>query len=214
MLTSTPSAMGSSFCHLDMLACEVPLVKIEQAHAAVMSRIVARNQRIHRLGLHTTHEETQDIDHELKQIMRSIPSAWWLIPSSDGPLTEQDIADRVADLFAQINQYHLLIVLHLPFVMQRTERGYSTELSGPKSRAWNTSYSTQILADSGRQVLSRFVAYRRLSDLPFCCNGADFKAAIASISLLLAHINGHLLERENGLEHQRGHDLAMVKSRD
>jgi hypothetical protein len=208
-LSNPLSIMDNTFANEHLLATEVPLGKLERMHAVVMSAIISRNHRMCCEGVHSVYKETQDIDYELKRAMRSLPLKWWIIPKLSKTLTDIDTVEETARLLAQINQHYLLVLLHLPYIMQ-TDTSPTRDHVRSVSPSFNVAYNKLTALNSSRQILSRFMVFRTLSHVPFCCHGADFKAFCASMNLVLAHLNGHLLGRENMFEHQRPQDLAMV----
>ncbi|KAL6401672.1 hypothetical protein AUP68_15550 [Ilyonectria robusta] len=76
---------------------------------------------------------------------------------------------------------------------------------------FSDAHSIYTAATASRDVLSRFILYRKFNQVPSCCRAVDFKALTASATLLLAHLDGHRLDHANGLAHQRLQDLGLVQ---
>ena len=79
--------------------------------------------------------------------------------------------------------------------------GHSTELEYSKITCFNAS----------REILTRFIAHRSFNPMSSCSRPVDFFALLASMTLLLAHLDTHHhREATNFLAHQRLSDRAML----
>ncbi|TIA66547.1 hypothetical protein D6C77_00072 [Aureobasidium pullulans] len=120
--------------------------------------------------------ETQELDVLLEKAASDMPSQWWLMPDlSPGSCTESELARDTNRLMAQFSQYHLLIRLHLPYLMRSSFGGYGD-------------YSKMTAVNASRETLSRYLAFRVNNPAHFYCRGIDFLCFIAATVLCLAHI--------------------------
>jgi len=118
--------------------------------------------------------------------------------------------EETAKLFAQMNHYNLLTVVHLPYLMHGPGAQATPRRTGPSALPPDYTYSRLTALTASRELLSRFIVFRNLNHVSSCCRSAEFKAFTASVALLLAHLDGHRLGRANILAHQRLQDLGMV----
>ncbi|KAJ4149020.1 hypothetical protein NW754_000456 [Fusarium falciforme] len=201
------AAADDSFVSSRVMAADVPVGRLERMHTIIMGRLISRNQRI-TAAHHTTQalqselEETDSIDQELQRVLRQFPGHWWLSPHlCDLTTGAIDSLEETSRLLAQVNQANLLLLLHLPYAIQ----GFSS------SPQLDYAYNMHNTIKASRDVLSRFVLYRKFNQVPSCCRAVDSKALTASASLVLAHLDGHRLGRANVLMHQRLEDLGLVQ---
>ncbi|WAO84794.1 Fungal-trans domain-containing protein [Fusarium falciforme] len=201
------AAADDSFVSSRVMAADVPVGRLERMHTIIMGRLISRNQRIsaaHHLtqALQSELEETDSIDQELQRVLRQFPGHWWLSPHlCDLTTGAIDSLEETSRLLAQVNQANLLLLLHLPYAIQ----GFSS------SPQLDYAYNIHNTIKASRDVLSRFVLYRKFNQVPSCCRAVDSKALTASASLVLAHLDGHRLGRANVLMHQRLEDLGLVQ---
>ncbi|KAH8681967.1 hypothetical protein BX600DRAFT_429867 [Xylariales sp. PMI_506] len=193
----------------DYFAEEIPSQGLERRHILFMRRIMRRNIRMRRHRLRPSgqyhgqpdlynYKETLEIDYDFKKAARELPVDWWSLPILDGSLSNEEMMGNTAILLAQMHNYYLLVTLHQPYL-----------LSEPNTS--NYSYSRAVIPSASREMLSRFLVLRTFHTSP-TYRGLDDKAVLTSISLLLAHIKGHRLQRTNVLEHQRPRDIALLNS--
>jgi hypothetical protein len=57
----------------------------------------------------------------------------------------------------------------------------------------------------------RFISFRSIQSVAFYCRAIDFFALIASMTLLLAHIDSHQNNEGESLAHQRPSDQALIE---
>lgn len=208
LMLGVPSATADdSFVSSHVMAADVPLGRLERLHTVIMGRLIARNQRLaaadHPIqALRSELEETRSIDREMRKIAPLFPVEWCL-PPHQGDLVTDAIKSReeTPRLLAQVNHAHLLLIIHLPYIIQ-------TLCSEPQ---FSDAHSIYTAATASRDVLSRFILYRKSNQVPSCCRAVDFKGLTASATLLLAHLDGHRLDHANGLAHQRLQDLGLVQ---
>ena len=173
-----------------------PIDRMERIHCAMADRILQRNE--------SNFYETYDIDTLLQRAAAEMPPQWWLIPSlwvSDSGDTE--VAHETKRLMDQFTHYHLLIRLHLPYML----RSSSDRMSD---------HSKNTAVTASRETLARFIAFRSSNPAHFYCRGTDFLAFIATTVLCLAHIDSHCRRQGPGLvfnflSHSRPSDCGMME---
>lgn len=166
---------------------------LEKVHIDICKRIIIRNQDDNRYDLVMTYE----IDHRLNQAASSLSSEFWDQLAVTPNMTEADLMERIIGCMSQIIHYNLLNILHMPFLhMSTTDHRY------------DQSKTTCLFAC--REVLTRFISFRRIVNIVFCCRWVDFTAFTASMTLLLAHLT--FPQQGSGwmLAHQRQSDRALV----
>ena len=179
-----------------------PIDRMQRIHCAMSDRILQRNE--------SDFSETYDIDTLLQKAAAEMPPQWWLIPNlsasnSDGT----EVAHETMRLMDQFTHYHLLIRLHLPYMLRSSS-----------DRMCDHSKITAVTAS--REILARFIAFRTSNPAQFYCRGTDFLAFIATTVLCLAHINSHCQRQRsaqnsdcsnafNFLSHSRPSDRGMME---
>lgn len=118
---------------------------------------------------------TKEIDEVLRDACTSMPAQWWIMP----PLaSHSDGRDRVRETL-QLNdhflQYHLLLQLHMPYLL-RADGGESCI------------YNKLTAITASREILMRFIAARTAPHSKSYCRGTDLIAFMASTALTLGHI--------------------------
>ncbi|EOA86844.1 uncharacterized protein SETTUDRAFT_89557 [Exserohilum turcica Et28A] len=177
---------------------EPPTCKIARAHTRVACRIIDRNR-------HKPQDDyidiTRALDQELLCIARSLPYKYWLLPNVTTlhPNTEEAFQELVR-LRDQLCHYNLLHLLHLPFLLRC---GKDSEFN---------MYSKITCINASRDVLSRFMAFQNFRPIVTqACHSANFFALMASITILIAHIDSYRWDQDSFLMHQRLSDRAMVE---
>jgi hypothetical protein len=146
-----------------------PIDRIQRIHCAVADRILQRNEN--KLS------ETHDIDTLLQNAAAEMPPQWWLIPNlSASNSGGTEVLPETLRLMIQFTHYHLLIRLHLPYMLR----------SSP-DRSCDHSKITAV--NVSRESLARFTAFRTSNPAHFYCRGIDFLAFIATTVLCVAHID-------------------------
>ncbi|KAH7475704.1 hypothetical protein AU210_010091 [Fusarium oxysporum f. sp. radicis-cucumerinum] len=204
MLGLPAATTDDSVASSEVMAAESPLGRLDRLHTVIMGRLIARNQRIAAAdstqALQSELEETQNMDQELKTIASLFPAEWWLSPHLTDFVTDTSTSDS-SRLLAQVNHAHLLLILHLPYVLQ----SLSSQQPG------ETDNNMHNAVTASRDILSRYILYRKFNQVPTCCRAVDFKALTASATLLLAHLYGHRLDHASALAHQRLQDIGLVQ---
>jgi hypothetical protein len=178
------SALEDKVCH--------PLDRMGRLQVIVAGRILSKS--------HTprTQEETEEIDKLLQEAETLMPSQWWLIPNySTNPAVPPDPIHEVARTMYQISHYHLVIRVHLPYMLSKTTDGNSK--------------ATAIHAS--REIMARYIAFRTWNPGHYYCRGLDYLSFIALTVLCLAHINSRNSTPGSGtsLAHSRPSDRATME---
>ena len=161
--------------------------RLQRIHCAMADRILRRNE--------SDPSETYDIDRLLQKAAAEMPPQWWLMPNlstSDSEGTQ--VLHTTIRLMDQFSHYHLLIRLHLPYMLR-----YS-----PNHRYDN---SKIIAVNTSREVLARYIAFRTSNPAHYYCRGTDFLAFIATTVMCLAHIDTH--SHHSDLDHNSNPDLVL-----
>lgn len=185
------------------MALESAEGRLERVQCVLSARLLARNDSVPNGD---DYQGAKELDLELQKAAKMVPGKWWLIPS----LTKV-ASDPVALFWAalrlarQLYHFHLLIQLHLPYMLRASHPCLSEE-------GRNYEYSKATCVTAAREVLNRFVDYRSFNRVAFCCRTIDFYGLMAALTLLLAHLHSHRVPAgDNFLAHQRVSDRAMME---
>ncbi|RFU28499.1 hypothetical protein B7463_g7844, partial [Scytalidium lignicola] len=207
----------NSFAKEHLLTVELPCARLERIQVMIVGRIIARNVRMKadpqydRSGdnRYSDYNETHDINNELKQVARSVPVDWWRLPSLYN-MTDTVVMEEFSRLLTQMHHYYLLVLLHQPYLIQRSRLEPMTKEAGSIGHSVDYTYSQLAILSASREMLSRVLIFRMSQHVPSTYRGLVDKAVTASTSLLLAHLDGHRVGRANVLEHQRPQDLGII----
>lgn len=146
-----------------------PVDRMQRMHCVIADRILNRDDN--------DLSETFEIDRKLQQAADEMPTDWWLIPNMlnerNGKADSLREAVRFTDQFVH---YHLLIRLHLPYMLR-------------SSSDHRYDHSKISAVDASRETLIRFVAFCNADPAQAHCPGVDFLAFIATTVLCIAHVN-------------------------
>ena len=185
-----------------MLTTDLPLERLERIHYVVASRILERNES-EQGSNDGALTRTLDLDRELQQAARSLPSKWWLTPRLDDDLADsQALFWSTRRLFAQMLHYNLLNQLHLPYMLR----------SSAADRKHHYEYSRTTCVTASREMLARFIVLRSFHGMASSCRIVDFLSLMAAMTLLLAHLDSHSSGSDNPLSHQYHSDRAMIEN--
>jgi hypothetical protein len=155
----------------EALAKSQPLERMARLQCNVAGRILARNREdIAREGA----TFRLQIERLLQQAANEMPPQWWLIP--DRKRGAVDLFQETARINYQFVHYHLLVRLHLPYMLR-------------SCRQDGNDYSTIAATNASRELLSRYIAFRKWNTGRYYCRGTDFLAFIGLTVMCLAHIN-------------------------
>ncbi|KAI0393989.1 hypothetical protein F5Y17DRAFT_281288 [Xylariaceae sp. FL0594] len=147
-----------------------PSERMGRLHSLAAGRILRRN--------HTNRYdsvEMRKIDRILQMAMACMPPNWWLPPKM--MLYEENETVHIDRLMVHFAHHNLLLQLHLPLLLQSLTSG-----------KLNT-YSTTAGINAGRELLTRFTAYRSRYPTVSYCRGLDYFSFVASVTLCLLHIH-------------------------
>jgi len=196
------------------LGSDTPAGRFERKQNAIASRILERNES---LGFGITDDlmALHELDAELQQAASELPSKWLLVPNLASQVhdPEKTFWDTLR-LLDQIFYFNLLNLLHLPYIL----RSSAPNTGGGAAVAQDFEYSKVTSAHASRELLTRFVMFRSFNPVAYCCRSVDFFALSASLTLVIAHLDGHRRQRHgaggagiNVLAHQRSGDRAMME---
>ncbi|KAK9241589.1 hypothetical protein V1506DRAFT_196438 [Lipomyces tetrasporus] len=165
----------------------------EKVQIDICEHIIGRNQE-RDYDFSATHK----IDNILNRMASSMPADWWTpmdLPPGTGP---DEMMSRVICAQMQIVHYNLLTVLHLPYLLRSNTPNHRFD------------YNKETCLYASREVLSRFITFRSIVRVVYCCRLVDFCAFTAAMTLLLAYLNGsgHTSSMES--THQRVGDRALI----
>lgn len=165
--------------------------RLQWSHLIVADRILKRSTFPSLL-------ETQELDSVLETAAGSLPPQWWLVPNlSTSNRTANEISQDMNRLNDQFAHFHLLIRVHLPYLMRCTcERSHD--------------YSKMTAVNASRETLTRYVAFRVKNAAHFYCRGTDFICFIAATVLSLGHIECSRLRHTGGVHNAFG---LLIQSR-
>ncbi|KAF3405496.1 putative transcription factor [Talaromyces pinophilus] len=188
------------FASLHVLDNCMPVERMERLDSIAGGLILRRNTA-ERTDLAATHK----IDKLLQEAAESMPPHWWvgsnpaLVAQNNGKGFEESVR-----LMMQFAHYHLLVRLHLPYMLL------------PSSINPSYDYSKLTAADASRAIITQYIAFYDIISAPAYCRGVDFIAFVASTTLCLAHIEARP-EFENNvtvfrsLQHQRLRDRGLLE---
>lgn len=185
------SAEAIAKCH--------PLDRIARLQCVIGDRILAR--RVGEPG-EVTEKRVREIDNMFKEVTTLMPSDWWLIRDfdvKDG--SDSDPMHETVRNMYQLSHFYLIIRLHLPYVLRSPGRGMCEE-----------SKATAIHA--AREIMSRYIAFRKRKSGLYYCRGVDYLAFVALTVLCLAHIDSQNQSRMRHralFDHSRPSDRALME---
>lgn len=179
------------------LGSSEPSERLERLHTVILSRILERNN----LGLsQSAITMTHEIDADLLKAAADMPAKFWGPPNF--ACLEKDSQETLLESMRvkdQMFHYTMLNQLHLPFLFS----------SGAERK---NEHAKVTCANSSREILTGFIAFRAFNRFSASCRLADFLALVAGTTLVLAHLYGHR-QKETGniLAHQRLGDRATME---
>ncbi|KAM6528683.1 hypothetical protein FALCPG4_009647 [Fusarium falciforme] len=178
----------------DLTLNDCPMDYLERIHCIIMSRITASRGN---KSDSTASVDLQVIDLTLEKATRCMPPDWWQLPiKSPG---DGEALEDVLRIMFHITHFSLLIYLRLPHML----------LDGGNTQNYNKS----TCVNASRELLSRYIRFRCMDSIAFCCTNIDFSAFTACLTLLLAHLRRwhDTYGVEDDLAHKRLSDRAMVQ---
>ncbi|KAJ5929340.1 hypothetical protein N7454_007188 [Penicillium verhagenii] len=206
MLGLPPTSLEATFATPEALAGCNPTERLERIHCVVAENIQRRTEAD--VGDFTkTHQD----DKLLQDAAADMPAQWWLTPTFIPSNNDVELLGDTVRLMNQFSHYHLLIRLHLPYML-RTSANHRCD------------HSRVTALNASREILSRYLAFRNSCPVHFYCRGDECLAFIAIVVLCIAHMNSRSRKqfqqpsepREtdtvfNFLAHSRPSDRAMME---
>ena len=180
-----------------MLAADTPMGRLDRQQAMVASRLIEKNVQG---TLDDDFPFAKEMDASLLSVAKSMPARFWLPPNfsdiKEGSVNEFWEAARMS---SQMFYYHLVIRIHLPYLLKfESDEKYD--------------YSKISCVNASREILNRYMAYRRVNTTTSCYRVIDFMALMAGTILLLVHFDSQLHRKVNNtFAHQRLGDRAMLE---
>lgn len=178
MLNMAPSPIEITFANDKALEDCHPIDRMERIFFISGRRLLERNT----VGMNDL-ETTWDIDKTLQKAVNEITKTdpqWWLDPnSSHVPGTEKDESTILSESIRTTDQlifYHLLIRLHLPYMLRPS--------SDPKFMS-----NKLTMVHASRETLTRYNSFRIYNPAEYYCRGSDYLALVALTTLCLAYIS-------------------------
>ncbi|EMT71745.1 hypothetical protein FOC4_g10010262 [Fusarium odoratissimum] len=193
LLDMSTSITNAKFSSEEKTAGQTDAEWLENVQIDICEQIINRNQR----GDYNL-ADTQRIDNLMNKIANSIPSNWWAPMNIRPDMSSDDVMSLVVNAQMQIVHYNLLTVLHLPYLLRKKDPDHRYD------------YNKTVCTYASRQVLSRYIPFRAIVRIVFCCRIVDFCALTASLTLLLAHLSGQSQDSTWLLAHQRLEDRALI----
>ncbi|EFR04879.1 C6 zinc finger domain-containing protein [Nannizzia gypsea CBS 118893] len=160
-------------------------------------------------------ETLYEIDADLQTAANEMPNRWWLVPNLASVVHDSiKTFSETIRLFDQMLYFNLLNLLHLPYMLRSR-----AQANGNSETAAKYNKSKLASTNASRELLTRFIMFRSFNRVAYALRSIDFFALVASMTLLIAHLEGHRQQRQyqqnsgdyNLLAHQRNSDRAMVE---
>ncbi|KAJ4367258.1 hypothetical protein N0V83_006839 [Neocucurbitaria cava] len=200
MVLGLPHSSGLPYAStMVQLAAFQPLERMARLQCNIAARILSRDTE--------DHTSMHDIDVLLLHAAAEMPHQWWLVPDLDYLRShEPDPTKTIARFNYQFSHYHLLLRLHLPYLLRSSSH---TDHTPSKITALTAS----------REILARFIAFRTWNSGQSYCRGMDFLAFVATIVLCVAHIDSQSIPETPAqctnigliLAHSRSSDRAVME---
>ncbi|KAJ5403377.1 hypothetical protein N7509_003248 [Penicillium cosmopolitanum] len=173
----------------------LPIERIQRTHYEVSRRIIQRsNAEINSV------EETSEIDRILQNTAAEMSPQWWLMPSfAVGNSDKKELFDDTIRLMVQFSHYHLIIRLHLPYLVR--------SLADHK---YDRNMITAV--NASREILSRYIAFRSSNPVNFYCRGSDFLAFVSIVVICFAQIGSHS-QNDRAIQAERMSFTILAHSR-
>ncbi|KAK4172668.1 hypothetical protein QBC36DRAFT_70845 [Triangularia setosa] len=202
MLGLPQGSPDNSFATPEALEASSPADRLRRLHCIVAGHILHRND-LRNLS------STREIDDLLQRASACMPPQWWLAPdvASHAGGDDLEAPNKTFRLMNQAVHHHLLAQLHLPYLLR-------------PSFDQRCTYSKITAVNASREVLTRFIIFRKANPISSYCHGIDFLAFIASTALSIAHLDAHGQKAQaemgndilNFLAHQRQADRGILEA--
>ncbi|KAJ5587758.1 uncharacterized protein N7459_003523 [Penicillium hispanicum] len=176
-----------------------PTQRMQRIHCAVARLILRRNGT-------EMNDQSQFLEIEalLQKVAAVMPPQWWLIPNiQSSDKSDADILNDTIRLMDQLIHYHLLVRLHLPYILRSSPDG-------------KYDHSKIISVSVSREILSRYIVFHSTNSSPYYCRGMDFLAFVAIAAMCMAYIDSHNQKFNSGsiyhfLTYSRPSDRGMME---
>ncbi|KAJ5709554.1 hypothetical protein N7493_009845 [Penicillium malachiteum] len=171
MLGLPPTSLGTKFASDEAMKACGPIERLERTHCVVSDHILRRSEA-------DLEDLTKAYEHDklLQNIASEMPSQWWLSNFTSNQSDEIKLLQDTVRFMDQFAHYHLLIRLHLPYMLRSsTDHRYD--------------HSKLTTVNASREILSRYISFRDSSPTPFSCRGDEFLAFISVTVMCIAHMN-------------------------
>lgn len=194
MLGLPQSSPNESFAKADALMSYPPNTRLQRLSSMASGLLLNRNA-----GELYNAELTDKIDEILRDASTSMPAQWWVTPglaSDDGPTNAALDSLRSNN---HLRQYHLLLQLHLPYLL-RPGTGDDWE------------YHRMTAVTASREVLTRFLTVHMSSKKRHYCRGIDLIAFMSCTALSISHLMPE--KRHETTQGRRNYFLAQQRLSD
>ncbi|KAK3375522.1 hypothetical protein B0T24DRAFT_202021 [Lasiosphaeria ovina] len=164
-----------SFATEEAMRRDTDMERLEKLQTVIGGRLIERNAN--KSSQHFA--MTLSIHRDLEEAARSMDLEWWAEPEIDPSQGNESNLGTMFHMMLQVHHFDLMILLHLPFMLQ----------SSPEVPDDNQSKAACVRAS--REVLKRFVSFRRLYSSPWACRHIDYSALVAAMTLLLSYLRQH-----------------------
>jgi hypothetical protein len=164
-------------------------------------QVIVAGRILSKSHTHETPADMAESDRLLQESAAQMPSQWWLVPNYEAnPGNPLEPIHEVARIMYQFSHFHLVIRLHLPYMLRPSADGNSKVTA----------------VHASREILARYIAFRSWNPGHYYCRGVDYLSFIALTVLCLAHVDGrnqYTEGRSSGimLSHGRPSDRAMME---
>ncbi|KAI0434096.1 hypothetical protein F5Y09DRAFT_5247 [Xylaria sp. FL1042] len=148
-----------------------PSGRMGRFHSMAAGRILQRN----RINMYDV-VETREIDKIIQKAAACMPARWWLLSGWSSDCGGEEFSCMETRLMIHFAHYNILLQLHLPLMLHSLH-------------SQQYSYSTTIVINSSREILTRFTTFRSHHPAVSYCRGLDFFTFVASAALCLCHIH-------------------------
>ncbi|KAI1380836.1 hypothetical protein F4677DRAFT_199942 [Hypoxylon crocopeplum] len=199
LLGLSAASEDDSFADAEHIARNSPTERLERLHTMITGRIIKRNLSSNKAAGDAAFGTTQAIDCDLEQAAKSMGAEWWqpVEPIDTSIATAYELVEAHGHVMMQMNHHHLLILLHLPYMMR-----------DPKERRWD--YSKTTCLHASRELLRAYLIFRHLTQAASACRHTDYGALTAAMTLLLGYLDPNLRTRDPETTRRRGADRELV----
>ncbi|KAI1763967.1 hypothetical protein GGR53DRAFT_339907 [Hypoxylon sp. FL1150] len=206
LLGLSAASDDDSFAEPERMVNNTPIERLEKLHTVITGAIIKRNAMMSNRHRQTAAADaafgtTQAIDCDLEIAAKSMCTDWWKLIALPDPATATaaELTSAHGHVMMQMNHHHLLILLHLPYMMRN-----------PKERRWD--YSKTTCLQASRSLLSAYLLFRHLTDAASACRHTDYGALTAAMTLLLGYLDPKLRARDPETTRVRGADRELALS--